>query len=73
MLSGLLHGDTFFLDNFAVRQWDEPGYSGTRVSYDKTDFVKKAGTHFTCNPSCMHACLSCLCSSTQLLRACTDS
>lgn len=24
----LLHGDTFFLDDFAVRQWDDPNYSG---------------------------------------------
>ncbi|KIY99232.1 flagellar associated protein [Monoraphidium neglectum] len=40
-LSALLHGDTFFLDDFAVRQWDDPNYSGTRISHDKADFVAK--------------------------------
>lgn len=39
--AALLHGDTFFLDNFAVRQWDDPNYSGTRLNYDKADFVDK--------------------------------
>jgi hypothetical protein len=34
-------GDIFFLDNFAIRQWDDPFYAGTRVKYDKTDFVTK--------------------------------
>lgn len=36
----MLHGDTFFLDDFAVRQWDDPNYSGTRISYDKAAFVE---------------------------------
>lgn len=26
-----LQGDVFFLDGFAQRQWDDPGYSGTRM------------------------------------------
>lgn len=39
--AALLHGDTFFLDNFALRQWDDPNYSGTRVAYDKQQFVAK--------------------------------
>jgi hypothetical protein len=30
-----LDGETFFLDSFALRQWDDPNYGGTRVSYDK--------------------------------------
>ncbi|KAF6261580.1 hypothetical protein COO60DRAFT_1501168 [Scenedesmus sp. NREL 46B-D3] len=40
-MSALLHGDTFFLDNFAVRQWDDPNYSGTRIKYDKVEFIEK--------------------------------
>jgi len=36
-----LHGDTFFLDDFAIRQWDDPNYSGTRISFDKAEFVKR--------------------------------
>jgi hypothetical protein len=43
-MSALLHGDTFFLDNFAVRQWDDPNYSGTRIQYDKAEFVEKVGS-----------------------------
>ena len=34
-------GETFFLDEFAIRQWDDPDYSGTRISYSKADFVEK--------------------------------
>ncbi|GAQ79342.1 hypothetical protein KFL_000280470 [Klebsormidium nitens] len=34
------HGDTFFLDDFAQRQWDDPDYSGTRMSSNKADFVR---------------------------------
>lgn len=40
MAAALLHGDTFFLDDFAVRQWDDPNYSGTRIAYDKAEFVE---------------------------------
>lgn len=36
-----LHGDVFFLDSFAIRQWDDASYSGTRISYDKAEFVRK--------------------------------
>jgi hypothetical protein len=43
-MPALLHGDTFFLDNFAVRQWDDPNYSGTRIQYDKAEFVEKVGS-----------------------------
>lgn len=36
------HGDTFFLDDFAARQWDDPNYSGTRVvGYGKAAFVEE--------------------------------
>ena len=34
-------GDTFFLDEFALRQWDDPSYGGTRISYSKEEFVNR--------------------------------
>jgi len=34
-------GDVFFLDAFALRQWDDSDYSGTRIAWDKADFVKR--------------------------------
>lgn len=34
-------GNVFFLDEFAIRQWDDPSYSGTRISYSKDGFVQK--------------------------------
>ena len=37
----LLFGEAFFLDGFALRQWDDPNYGGTRVSFDK---VRTKGT-----------------------------
>lgn len=57
-----LHGDTFFLDDFALRQWDDPNYSGTRISYDKAEFVRKVHEYFKQNsvlvdgyaPFCKH-------------------
>ena len=36
-----LAGPVFFLDDFAIRQWDDPNYSGTRLSSDKADFVRR--------------------------------
>ena len=30
----------FFLDDFASRQWDDDGYSGTRIACDKGAFVR---------------------------------
>lgn len=36
-----LAGDVMYLDGFAIRQWDDPHYSGTRISYDKAEFVRK--------------------------------
>ncbi|KAL4430946.1 hypothetical protein ABPG75_006202 [Micractinium tetrahymenae] len=33
---------TFFLDNFALRQWDDPSFAGTRLSsVDKRAFVER--------------------------------
>lgn len=40
-LDKLLHGDVFFLDAFALRQWDDPAYGGTRIAYDKAAFVAR--------------------------------
>ena len=34
-------GDVFFLDAFALRQWDDSDYSGTRIAWDKANFVKR--------------------------------
>ena len=33
--------EMFFLDAFAIRQWDDARYSGTRISCDKAAFVRK--------------------------------
>ncbi len=33
--------DVFFLDDFAIRQWDDERYSGTRIAFDKAEFVKR--------------------------------
>jgi hypothetical protein len=44
--SALLHGGTFFLETFALRQWDDPGYSGTRLAFDKAQFVARVHEHF---------------------------
>ena len=46
MSSGALKDDNrstgvFFLDDFSIRQWDDPNYSGTLIDYDKSEFVKK--------------------------------
>ncbi|KAL6753432.1 flagellar associated protein [Haematococcus lacustris] len=45
-MAALLHGDTFFLDNFALRQFDDPLYGGTKVKADKVDFVRAVHDHF---------------------------
>ena len=39
-------GDTFYLDNFAMRQWDDPNYPGTRITFDKEEFVAKVHEHY---------------------------
>ncbi|GAB4817927.1 hypothetical protein N2152v2_004973 [Parachlorella kessleri] len=36
-----ISGDVFWLDTFAIRQWDDPSYAGTRISHDKEDFVDR--------------------------------
>eukprot|EP01024_Parvocaulis_polyphysoides_P069846 TRINITY_DN85845_c0_g1_i1.p1 TRINITY_DN85845_c0_g1~~TRINITY_DN85845_c0_g1_i1.p1 ORF type:complete len:236 (-),score=30.60 TRINITY_DN85845_c0_g1_i1:334-936(-) len=32
---------TFYLDEFAIRQWDDPDYQGTKIQYDKQKFVEE--------------------------------
>lgn len=39
-------GDTFFLDDFADRQFDDPSYSGTRIIFEKEAFVAKVHSSF---------------------------
>ena len=36
-------GEVFFLDEFAVRQWDSVNCSGTQIDHDKADFVARWG------------------------------
>ena len=38
----LLHGETFWLDSFALRQWDDPNYGGSRMTCDKQVLLMKA-------------------------------
>ncbi|EFN59411.1 hypothetical protein CHLNCDRAFT_137929 [Chlorella variabilis] len=40
-MASLIHTDTFFLDTFALRQWDDPEFAGARLSCDKQQFVQK--------------------------------
>ncbi|KAJ8900807.1 hypothetical protein NDN08_000106 [Rhodosorus marinus] len=35
------------LDEFAFRQFDDPTYAGTRISYDKKDFEEKVNDYYT--------------------------
>jgi len=42
-----LSTDIFFLDDFVIRQWDDPNYSGTIISHDKIDFVGKIHDYHT--------------------------
>jgi Protein of unknown function (DUF3228) len=44
-MASSLASSTFYLDNFAIRQWDDPNYSGTRISFDKAEFVGKVQEH----------------------------
>ena len=43
-----ISGDVFWLDTFALRQWDDPSYAGTRVAHDKQDFVDRVHYAFNC-------------------------
>ena len=43
-----LCGEVFFLDEFAMRQWDDPKYGGTQIKgFDKAEFVPVSYTHLT--------------------------
>ena len=43
-MSGLA-GDTFFLDDFALKVFDPDTASGTSISFDKADFVRVVHEH----------------------------
>ncbi|GMH43840.1 hypothetical protein BSKO_11774 [Bryopsis sp. KO-2023] len=38
---GFIRGDVFWLDGFALRQWDDESYQGTRMNFDKVEFTKR--------------------------------
>ncbi|PSC68259.1 flagellar associated [Micractinium conductrix] len=43
----LLHSQTFFLDNFALRQWHDLAFAGTRLAHvDKQQFMDKVQAAF---------------------------
>ena len=44
MMSGLA-GDTFFLDDFAMKVFDPDMASGTCISFDKAAFVRTVHEH----------------------------
>lgn len=44
--SGLLVSDAFFLDSFALRQWDDAAYGGTRMACDKAHFLARVQQAF---------------------------
>eukprot|EP01026_Neomeris_dumetosa_P053412 TRINITY_DN4768_c1_g1_i2.p1 TRINITY_DN4768_c1_g1~~TRINITY_DN4768_c1_g1_i2.p1 ORF type:complete len:222 (-),score=20.24 TRINITY_DN4768_c1_g1_i2:565-1173(-) len=46
MSSNTAIATTFYLDNFALRQWDDPNYQGTRIQYDKIKFVEEVQKHY---------------------------
>jgi hypothetical protein len=41
MAQPLISGDRFWLDTFCLRQFDDPNFAGTRVKYDKKEFVDR--------------------------------
>jgi len=46
MAASLISGETFFLDHFALRQWQDSGFAGTRMDCDQQEFVDKVHSHF---------------------------
>ena len=46
MAATLISGDTFFLDHFALRQWNDANFAGTRMNCDQQEFVEKVHAHF---------------------------
>ncbi len=59
-------GDVFFLDEFAIRQWDDASYSGTRIRGDKQAFVDEI--HKQHGQACqMAACIRLMESPTQVV------
>ena len=47
----LISGDTFFLDHFALRQWKDPNFAGTRMACDQKEFVDTVHAEFKANGS----------------------
>ena len=42
MSAPLIHTDTFFLDHFALRQWTDPEFAGTRLAgVDQRELVER--------------------------------
>jgi hypothetical protein len=46
MAASLISGEAFFLDHFALRQWHDSNYAGTRMDCDQQEFVDKVHSHF---------------------------
>lgn len=46
MAASLISGETFFLDHFALRQWQDSNFAGTRMNCDQQEFVDKVHSHF---------------------------
>lgn len=49
-MAACIAGDTFFLDNFALRQWEDHGFAGTRMTCDKIEFVERVHEQFKAHP-----------------------
>jgi hypothetical protein len=41
------------IDQFCFRQFDDPGYSGTRIAMSKADFAARANAHLEAHPGCL--------------------
>lgn len=41
------------VDPFCHRQFDDPGYAGTRISVSKEEFAARANAHLEANPACL--------------------
>ena len=48
-------GDVFFLDEFAIRQWDDPDYSGTSIEGNKQEFMDEVHRQ---HPPCTYLSIS---------------
>jgi hypothetical protein len=64
-----LVGDVFFLDEFAMRQWDDPAYGGTRIAFDKAEFVKRIHEAHANGGAAVQVCV-CVCGTTKPKTSC---